>query len=1391
MSFTKDDEVEIMTNRKKGIRFLESEFIIIVFVGFVIFNLICIEVVPAYQSTHEIKHVLNHNNPLKDLKPLKLPKTSARKYEEFELTIDYTISDIFRAGKTFRRLAIINGGIECGLLGEELPFFKHTLETQGEIESISVEFGDQIEVTAMPTPYLVPQVLGSNLEVLSDDWQGSIKGDISADWTLNHLSKTTSDNNRGELYSLKIYPLEFSADGSARIYKKVKVTYSVPHNYMWLSVSPPDPGHKPTGPVKYLIITHPDLEVALESFTNWKSQKGLFTQVITTEELEKMSPDGDLQFKMRKYVQEMENVYDLDYLLLVGDWDLVPTRNTKNSYCQPMMGETDSFASDLYFACVDPSTTWNKDGDTEYAEESEVDDCIPDLANGRLSINSPTVLSSILNGLINREKNLSWDPDMETAVYMCGDPGYLPGDPTEVMDYFWTEYGDDVFSGRETIYYDDTGSKTFSSNSFEKVMDGAHQAMCYFGHGQPTEFPDLYSNNQINQLMNNGTEGSLFAMACLTGWFDDPAPGQTMGAVENCFAEMLTETPDKGVVGYIGSSRIAVGYIDTTYSDDAPGLEEDYWRAIREASRGNITPTVGNVWRKAITNFASSFYPFQAQGFDNPALRTFLEYNLLGEPDAPLILNKPEALQLDYNLSSDKTSIWSQVTNSTGAPVSDATVTIYRYDELGRASKTNSKGEVTITIPPNNGGIINITASKPGDIPVNYTFSLPDNLAPAPEYEITPREPDGNNNYYISRPVVKLSGDEPVDVQYHLDGGDVIYGESSTTVVVPEGNHTIYFRVVDKENQWSKWLLVNVSVDQTPPELFITTTPPVPDGNSGWFITKPTVILNSNEPLNNSLFSVGSGEETEYDSPHQVNEGVHYYSFTAYDLAGNSNKTHSIIKVDLNAPLSVANVSHPPDGENGYYTTPPNIVLKCLNEPSASLEYRWDSGAWKKYDSPLTPGAGMHTLFYRGVDIAGNSENKHNITFHLDSETPNLGIVVVPSMPDGENGFYSTNPVIDLRVDNMDDDGVYYCLMDADEKFFWSDAVEPLEGAVIVPDGDWTLYAKAVDLAGNVGYLDPVTFKVDTIPPVLSWSLTPSEVNGNSGWHSSRPTIKLTTESPDTKVYWTYHDVESWNEYKNEITLTSGVHKLRFKAVDFAGNVFYNESCLLKVDLESPQITIIQPQADTKVSTTVLVNWHGADDNSGICQYRIRLNSKSWLDLGNETGFEFENLKSGKHTVYISAWDFAGNSKKLKRSFIVDGVAPTIMYRSPRGKNVHVDSKIEITFSEEMRKESVKIYVNGVDGTITWEGNSAIFVPASELEHSTKYNVIVTGTDAFNNSLSSSSWYFITAAAPKPQETSSMPIYVPVILVIIIATIIVAAVAFIIYRKKKEKGHQK
>jgi hypothetical protein len=1348
-------------------------------------NIISLAVIAGQTLPAEDVFELNDDAELEDHEFLENSGLNNKKYNEFEINFDYYIEGLYREGQYYKRLILNNGAMECGNYGEEKLFYLCSIESLGELSQITVVFSKPTSVPANPIPYLVPQKLGSTVDkaIFAPSWEGSINHEVHAEWTLNHLSQTTlaDGQGRGELYSLKLYPVEYSSLGDTTIFESVKVSYNSIQNNYWAPEQVTD--HKPVGAVKYLIITHPDLVDTVKPFATWKSQKGIGTEVITTDEIDKMYDSGDLPEKMRNYVQYMESKYDLDYLLIIGDWDKVPTRITKNAYAQPMMGEPDTFASDLYFACVDPGTTWNKDSDTEYGEETDMDDYIPDMANGRLAINSPTVLKQVLHELITREKQPNWVTSNENAVYTCGDPGYMQGSPPDLMDYFWDTYGKDVFNGRDTIYYDETGTMTFDSDSFKDVMDGGQQAICYFGHGKPTEYPEFYGNSHVPQLSNNGTDGSIFAMACLTGWFDDPNQGTQMGAVENCFAETLTESPGKGVVGYIGASRIAVGYIDNTYSDDAPGLEEDYWRYIREAARGNITPTIGEVWRAAITNFASSFSPFRSQGMDNPGLRTFLEYNLLGEPDAPLIFNEPEELQLHYTLTSDKSYLDAKVTNVTGAPVENVVVTIYRHDELGRSAKTNSKGEVGISIPANNGGIINITASNTGDCPVFDTFWLPDNLAPKAVYTISPEEPDGNASYYITQPTVGLSGDEPVDVEYRWDDDEVIIEQEEVSVLFKLGDHTLHFRVKDRIGHWSDWTQVKLLVDNKPPELMIETNPGSPDGDDGWFISEPQVSLKSTEQIFNSYYKVDDGAEIQYSSSVHVDEGVHTIFFKAFDFAGNINTTELTLKVDLTPPRSELSVSHEPDGLNGYYITKPTISLISPDDSVVYYEYKWDTGIWDEYDEQIIPPEGEHSLYFRGIDSAGNVEVAHERIFMLDREAPAIGLLVDPSEPNGENGFYITAPKISITSNDGD---VYYILTAGHQDFDWDNDLTLVQGSIIVPDGFWCLYAKALDPAGNEEFFGPVEYKVDTALPEFSISITPESPDGENGWYRSCPSFELICDSPDTTMYWAEQGVGEWEAFSGLVSIMSGQHKLHFKAIDQAGNVFQNQTEWIKVDIDSPQVTINEPMEEIIYGTFLTVNWSGFDMDSGIGQYKYKLDDDSWEDVSTNMQIELTRLSDGSHEIHISATDLAGNSHTISQIFKVDGIAPEMDVCNPMGKNVVIDSEIMISFSKEMQRDTVNIKVGGISGTITWLDDYALFTPDQKFEYSTKYRVTVTGTDLYNNSITQNSWSFITEDKPESDESASFSLY-SVVLGGIILCVVIAGYLTVKHTRKRSK----
>jgi hypothetical protein len=495
--------------------------------------------------------------------------------------------------------------------------------------------------------------------------------------------------------------------------------------------------------------------------------------------------------------------------------------------------------------------------------------------------------------------------------------------------------------------------------------------------------------------------------------------------------------------------------------------------------------------------------------------------------------------------------------------------------------------------------------------------------------------------------VVTLFGNEPVKVEYRWDEDEVTFFEAETSVTAPEGNHTLNFRVVDLFGHWSDWSDILISVDMTPPDLIIRTDPEIPDGNDGWFITDPTIILESSELLNYTFYSIDGGDAEEYFLPFRVEEGAHFVTFTATDLAGNDNDAGLTLMIDLTAPSSVISISDDPDGFNDYYITVPELELSCPDEPEAGVEFKWDDGEWVEYEAPIYPEEGIHTLYYRGMDLSGNYEPAHDQIFKVDTAPPMIELNVDPVEPGGSNGFYISTPIINISKNEGE---AYYILGGVNDEIDWTTSTKLVNGFVI-PEGEWVLFVKTIDLAGNEANIGPTQFYVDLTPPKFNFEVGPSTPNGNSGWYTTAPTIKLTSESPDTTMYLYDADADEWILVDQKITIEDGEHQLRFKAVDIAGNVVYDETEWLKIDQVAPELTILAPQKNEVVNEPVIIEWAGGDETSGIVQYKLKLDNGIWSDMEDSTSLEITVLQDGVHEIHLKAFDDAGNTVTITRTF--------------------------------------------------------------------------------------------------------------------------------------------
>jgi len=142
----------------------------------------------------------------------------------------------------------------------------------------------------------------------------------------------------------------------------------------------------------YIIITCDSLKTAFKPLADWKTQKGLFTIIKTTEDIATSFTGSDLQEKIRNYlISAYEKWGPNIFVLLGGNIDIVPSR-----YVHGVADEI-YYPTDKYYSTSD---TWSIFSGKFYGSNTK------SLFNyiGRIPVSNTTETSIYINKLIHYEK---------------------------------------------------------------------------------------------------------------------------------------------------------------------------------------------------------------------------------------------------------------------------------------------------------------------------------------------------------------------------------------------------------------------------------------------------------------------------------------------------------------------------------------------------------------------------------------------------------------------------------------------------------------------------------------------------------------------------------------------------------------------------------------------------------------------------------------------------------------------------------------------------------------------------------------------------------------------------------------------------------------------------
>jgi len=391
---------------------------------------------------------------------------------------------------------------------------------------------------------------------------------------------------------------------------------------------------------------------AMSSWVSFRQSQGIIVSFTDISIALAQGTGIDDAAKLRSYLQTEYASNPFAYLLLLGDYDIVPV-----AYVTPEPDGLDTVPTDFFFG--DLSSDWDTDDDgllgeysTGYMNQDYGVDFTPEAYVGRISTNNASQVTAIANRILAYEQSTgTWkDKNMLPAAWLNyhdePDLGMLPTDGAIYMEYLRnTALADQVnFSlyEQEGVIPSLIGDLPLTYNNFKSELNNNSWGFInWSAHGSSSSssrkvwtqdyndnsLPDsnemdwesLINTQSFNNLTN--TDGTvIFAASCYNGMID---------ANNACLGETALIKKAVGVFAATRTGWYKVGWINPGWG----GLSSYNYHLV-ENYRQNKT-TIGAA--QAYANLLHSQYylfgdPIDADGIIWPELQNIYTYLLFGDP---------------------------------------------------------------------------------------------------------------------------------------------------------------------------------------------------------------------------------------------------------------------------------------------------------------------------------------------------------------------------------------------------------------------------------------------------------------------------------------------------------------------------------------------------------------------------------------------------------------------------------------------------------------------------------------------------------------------------------------------------------------------------------------
>jgi hypothetical protein len=271
---------------------------------------------------------------------------------------------------------------------------------------------------------------------------------------------------------------------------------------------------------------------------------------------------------------------------------------------------------------------------------------------------------------------------------------------------------------------------------------------------------------------------------------------------------------------------------------------------------------------------------------------------------------------------------------------------------------------------------------------------------------------------------------------------------------------------------------------------------------------------------------------------------------------------------------------------------------------------------------------------------------------------------------------------------------------------------------------------RAIDRSNNVASVS-VAFNVDlTAPTITVLSPTSGSVVG-----TTTTTVSINVDDVGSG----YHrdiirvdgslvkDSTSLSPISFSIELEDGVHRLTMISTDRAGNTA-NVNFQFTVNSGSPTVAILSPVEGSVVSTSDVVMEWTASDGAGLDLVEMSVDGGIWTDVTGQINATLGSLADGGHVIVLRATSTLGRTTTVWSNFTVDAIPLTASMKV--AENVLRDGPVVIVFSKAVNASTLQ-WSAPFSGTISWQGNELIIMPAVPLDPGLEYAITVSISDIY------------------------------------------------------------